>query len=588
MVTTGLSGQLPQLSGSGDSKGVGYTIEAFLAVLTLAIFTFGSLQSPPTQNWNRFQGKIAAKDVGYVLQSTGNMEGFLERGETGSMRTVASTLIQNRMKVSGTVANLPIGKKRTAFHVLIDRIHDFNPQSASSLGDECESRGDLEEIESQYDILRTQNERHGVYLYLADSDPEVPGGFNSEKDYDSLWVDNKTRCQFSASEGPYYQEQFFMWGNKSDGIPDLHYDFKNISDNGDKLLVYEAEQPVRFKKMLKKDVNGIETRNSVDTFNFSTGNLESYDTLVFRRRGSLNLVNNDADKEKRLMDYLKDDSALFLMNLQKSDLSTGFMARTGLKWKGLGWSEKPSGTSFTDGETSGRVENLFLGQSGNPGSVTMLPGGNITGKIPLVFAEKGEYITDDWNATNMSMDVDNNPPPGVAESECGNYREGRFEFPDDDYKVWSSELGDCTDASEVWGLSIDLDKNGQIEKDEKTFVNGDTLYVDDRIYATKIYPASGDCSTGECAEFIYVGEERIEIINAATSFKDSPIGRFGRADYQDTYSLEERKLLTAVLYWLNGKQNSFGKSSGGISTTSVGGIKNQVYIPYSVSMRWER
>ncbi|MFB6213591.1 MAG: hypothetical protein ABEJ07_03460 [Candidatus Nanohaloarchaea archaeon] len=570
------------------SKGIGYSVEAFVAILTLFVFAIGSLQSPPSHDWSRFQGEVAAKDITYVLQKTGNMDAFLQRGETGSLRTAASTLAQGRLEASGSVQNLPIGEKVVGFHVLQTGIHDIRARTATSLGDRCATSNDLEEINSENDVMRTVSERHGVHLYVADIDPSVPGGFNGEEDYDAVWVDNGTRCQFSAAEGPILEDRFYWWGNRSDAETDLHYDLKDISKDGEKLLVYEAEQPARFRTTIRKNINGIRTDTGVDTFNFSTTDLSDYDTLVFRREASLDLINADSDREQRVMEYLDDGSALFLVDLEESDLSSGFMARTGLRWKDPGWTLRPFGASFSETPRSRRAENLFLGQSGSKNAVDMLPGGNITSGQGLAYARSARLRTDNWNATDMSMTTDSAPPPGVPESGCGNYRQGSFPFPGSTYDGWSSELGDCSDAEEVWALSLDTSGNGRIEQDEKTYANGDTLTVEDRKYTAKIYPASGSCSPGECAEFVYAGSDRIEIVNSRTEFEDTNIERFARAGYETSYSEEDRKLLTSVLYWLNGEQNSFGQVNGRISTTSVGGIKNQVYMPYRIDMRWEQ
>ncbi|MFB6190324.1 MAG: hypothetical protein ABEJ91_02015 [Candidatus Nanohaloarchaea archaeon] len=574
--------------GHERQKGIGYTIEAFIAVLTLFIFAVGSFQAPAGQDWNRFQAEVAARDIGYVLQETGNTEAFLERGETGSFQTAVSALTQDRLTVSGDVINLPIGEKSIGFHVLDRDIHTFNPQTVSSLGDTCAARGDLEEIDHEYEIKRTQDERHGVYLYLADSDPESAGGSTGTMDYDSLWVDNGTRCQFSSAEGPYLQENFFWWGNSSDSEPDLHYDFKNISSDGSKMVAYEAEQPVQFQEQLQQPVNGVDTDVSVNTFNFSSPNIESYDTLVFREHGALAEINASSEKEERLVDYLKEGSALFLVDLTESNLDSGFMSRTGLSWKDLPFTTTPSGASFTDQPQSSRVENLFLGQSGTGTAVDLPPGGKIeSGNMQLVNAMNGRYETDEWNATNMSMDPDPNPPAGVAESSCGNYRHGVFEFPGNDYDAWSSEIGNCADDEHIYALSIDLDDDSTIEENEKTFVNGDELVVNDRKYVARIYPDTlPGCSAGECVEFIYLGTPRVEIVNSRTRFEGTDIGRFARASYESSYSSADRKLLAAVIFWLSDQENSFGVSSSGITTTAVGGIKNGVYMPYRIDLRW--
>lgn len=571
------------LLGSPDGrKGIGYTIEAFVAILTLFVFAVGSIQTTASPDWNGFQAEVSAKDIGYVLHKTGKMERLLERGETGSIQTAASALTSDRLQFSGTVKGLPIGEKRIGFHVLDNKIHDFNPKTASSLGDSCysdKSDNDLEEIDSEEPVKRTQNKKHGVYLYIADTDPDIPGGFNSETDYDSIWVDNSTRCQFSAAEGPFYKDEFLFWGDSSDGTPDMNYDLKNISNNGNKLTVYEAEQPVNFRNTMRENVNGISAETRFDTFNFSTNDLSVYDALIFRRKESLDLIES---RQERVMDYLEDHSVLFLMNLEQNDLDNGFMSKTGMEWRELDWTEKPSGANFSEAHASRKTENLFLGQKGDRQSVSLLPGGNISSGSKLVYPWHGKYNTDQWNATNMSMETVSPMEllEGVPESGCENYRKGNFSFPDDDYFAYSSELGDCSEG--IWGLSIDLDQNGVIDSNEKTYVNGDRMEVGGRSYRVKIH-------SGSEAEFVYAESDKIELVNYKTEFPLQNINQFARAGYRDSYSDEDRKLLVSVLYQLSGTQNNFGPStSSEISTTVVGSVKNKVYMPYRLDMRWRR
>ncbi|MFB6147707.1 MAG: hypothetical protein ABEJ66_02375, partial [Candidatus Nanohaloarchaea archaeon] len=135
-------------------KGVGYTIEAFIAVLVLFIFALGSLGSPAGQNWNRFQSQVAARDISYVMQATGNMESFLERGETGSIQTMASTLSGGRMDVAGDIQGLPIGERKVGFHILNSQVNSTTP-AATVDDDRCYENDDLEEIESGEPVLRT-------------------------------------------------------------------------------------------------------------------------------------------------------------------------------------------------------------------------------------------------------------------------------------------------------------------------------------------------------------------------------------------------------------------------------------------------
>ncbi len=587
----------------GKHKGIGYMIEAIVATLTILIFAVGSVSSPPDHDWNQFQNQIESQDISYVLEQSGHMNNFLQRSETGSIRTAANTLSGN-MEVSGTVQNLPIRRSVIGFHTLQNDIYGFDTVDASAAPDNrCYTSNDLEEIVDNSegnlnDIKRTENERHGVYLYFADTDPRISAGYDGVENYDSVWVDNGTRCQFSASEGPHYIDDFFFWGNTSDAEADDHYDFKNISYDGSSFVVYNATQVVRFRNTMSQPLNGINTDTHFDTFNFSINDLDVYRVLVFRRQQTLNTLDTNPERT-RLLDYLKTGSALFLMDIDQSDITSGFMSETGMEWIDLDWGAPPSRARFSNTRNSEDVETYFLGQNGNDNAVSLDPGGNISSSTgdtklsgeKLAYAGTGRYQTSQWNATNMSMDSTASPLPGSpSPAGCSNYKEGTFSFPAGNYDIVATELGE-TSCSDIWSLSIDLNGNGQIEQPrEGPYVNGELLEVDGRSYSVRIYPlTTPGCSEGECAEFITAGSDRIEIVNHRTKFETQEIEKFARAGYEPVYNTDERKLLASVIYWLAGDETNFGPEEASPTSTSVvGGIKNTIYMPYKVNLRWKQ
>ncbi len=565
-----------------DRKGLGYNIEAFVAVLTLFVFALGSLQSPADVDWTEFQTEVAAKDAGYVLKETGTLDELLERGETGSIQTAASTITGDQLQVSGNVRGLPIGEHRIGFHVNDDGIDDFETEQVSG---SCE--GELEEIEetTDEDVMKTQETEHGVHLYIADADPEVVGDSEPEENrYDSVWVDNGTQCQFAAADGPYYMDEFFWWGDGDEGT---YYDIEHISEDGDYLTLYEADQPVRFKNTAGSSVNNIKTDVRFDTFNFSKPDLSTYDVLVFRREETLELIENNEDKETEVLEFLEDGSVLFLVDLEEDnfgDPGDNFMSRAGLEWLDLDWEGNIEGAGFSDTRDSRDVRNLFEGQ--NPEEdVSLLPGGDISsGDRELVYAGSGFYDTTPWNATNTSAEEieEGDLPEGVPESDCTdenwNYWKAEFIFPDDEYFVYGSRL-ECDDN--IWSMSIDLDKNGQIE-DEQVLLEGDTVDVDGREHHVVSHLSNG-------ADFVYIENQLIELVNHRTEFPDRDIHKFARAGYQEEYEPQDRELLSAVIYWLAMEEKQFGpEQTAATTTTVVGGIKNEVYMPYRVDLRWER
>ncbi len=345
-----------------NRKGIGYTIEAFIAAITLFVFVLGSFSSPPPQSWDTFQDQIAAKDMSHTLKKTGHLEQFLGNGETGSIQTVAETLSKGRIEVSGNVENLPIQESSIGFHVLPGDVYTESLVDVTA-GDSCE--GDLEELESEYTIKRTEDtggsreSYHGIRIYVTDSDPKESAGFNGNIDYDTFWVDNGTDCQFGASEGPFFLDEFFLWGNTTDTEPDNHYDMKAIDPAGGSFTVYPADQPASFRNTLQKPVNGIKSDTEVDTFTFTGTDLSSYDVLVFREDAPApddTLSEIDANLG-RVNEYLQNgNSILLLANLQEPDLTNfNFLDQTGFRWIDLPVLTSTSSNPSTTCPTTGSV-----------------------------------------------------------------------------------------------------------------------------------------------------------------------------------------------------------------------------------------
>jgi len=471
---------------------------------------------------------------------------------------------------------LPLGEKHIGFHVLDSQIEYPAIDTVSNLGDTCHSNGELSEISSEEEILRTENEKYGVHLYIGDNDPDVPGGFDGEENYDAIWVDNGTECLFSPADGPFYKDEFFRWGGASNYGG--YYDFKDISDGNQNLILYDANQTVRFRDTMKQEVNGISTDVRFDTFNFSSQDLAIYDTIVFRERDALTEIETDSDKEDRVIEYLQDGSALFLAQLQDYDFDPGkFMHKTGMDWKDLPEDTSPSGASFSDTKVSKDIENRFLGQNGVPGSVSLQHGGKVRSGREVVHS--GTYDRSNWDAGG-SVTTDSSPPPGI-ESPCDEYYSADDTF-DESGNTYSLHLyqSNCTD--DIWLGAIDLDGDDSIEGKEGSYLNGEVTEIDGARYKVSI-------DGGSSLEFNYEGPEEIEIVNYRTEFRDRNIDQFARADFEDSYSEDDRKLLAAVVYQLSSERNSFGSDdSAPITTTVIGSVDNSVYMPYRLNMRWNR
>lgn len=582
-------------------------IEGFVAALTVFIFAFGQTPADPSQDWATFQNQLTANDLSYTLEKTGDLNTILKKQHTGSLETAVSSMTEEQLEISGTIDNLPlndatIGFTSTNYNGLQER-HTDSIRDVQS-GDQCS--GDLEEIEQQSgtSIKRTEDpgNHDGVVLYFADTDPQVSGGTNSDVDYDTLYVDNQTRCQFSASEGPIYIDEFFQWNTSAPGDYE-HYDFKSIDGGSNQFTYYNATLPLNLRNRMNQPINGIETTQNVDTFNLATTDINTYDLVVIRREEAIEYLNANPDEEQKIKDFLGDKPVLIIANLSKSTTENGFISDTGLKWIDLSYSSQPDNYQFSYSSISRKVETYFQGSNGDILTLDLPPGGKVsssnrdalTQEEPLLYARDGDYVTNPWNATNYSMEqVDPDIINGKPESACYNsgpssaLTQGTFSFPDNnsdsdvDYDVINVQMGKTSsDCDVVRALSIDLDDDGVYTEDgEGPFFAGEKIVIESKTYTV-------DAGASDSAEFVFTGNSNPEIVNYRSSFKDFQGDQLARVAYMDSYPDNSMKLVSSTVYWLLGDTTEFGQEEdSSISTTVLGSINQNTYMPYKVSLRW--
>lgn len=579
-------------------KGVGYMIEAFMASLTLFVFAASTLSSPAATDWTGYQSEVTGRDIGHALKKSGHLESFASRGETGSIRTASRVLSGGKMTVSGSVEGLPTEEKKFGYHVPPEGIH-LN-RTVEVDGSRCD--GDLEEIDSEYPVRRTRDvpgsleNRHEARLYIADIDPSIPDGFNSEEDYDSIWVDNGTLCQFSASEGPYAEEEFFFW-NGSASSPSKHYDLKKISDDGTTFSLFEADKAVELKKTMKGGVNGIQTDTSVDTFNFSN-RIEAFDAVIFAGENSFEQVEDG--RSGTVLEYMEEGAVLMLLDLTESGFEdSDLFDATGMEWIDLGTTSTPERPDFTGNQDSQDLEKFFKGQKGEASSVKIPSGARISSGREetindgekLVVASNARYETGMWNASNFSMETvaeDEFKLENLPEKcETSEYRNGSINLVSGARQVVAADIS----CGEIWGVGVDIDQDSRLDDDEKIFLENQSLEIDDRRYRIELYRGSEKpgCETGECVELVYSGSSRVELINYRKFLADRDLKGFARLGYKQDYNEDERKLIASVLYLMTREDSSFGRQQQSDAVTNVvGGVENQVYMPYRVNLRWRQ
>lgn len=598
-------------------KGIGYIIEALAALLVLFIFVIGNNPVEPATDWNDFQDQVMSQDITLVMEKSGDIDDFVRNGETGSTTTLAETLSDGRLSVSGSIENVPITTQVVGFHTLEDDRNNVTLSPVEEVADnQCYQDNDLEEIESEEgEIHRSKNAVDGSYLYVADTDPEISGG-NDEIDYDSVWVDNRTRCQFSASEGPYYIGDFFYWGGE-------HYDFNQVYNGSSpkQLELFLSSQIQELRPELRSRMNGIETGTVVDTVAVERENLQAYDILVFRERQSLNDIE---ENRERIEEFMSDGSVLLMMELRREDFyedlggtsapEENFITGTGLRWVNLEYAAKPSdpaGGNFNPNRQSGELETYFRGMEGDASQLNLRPSGNVTSSnsqnlkssAALLSTGTGAYDRTEWNATNYEMnEVDPDSVEGEPKSECvgdtssSALTQGEFDFHDyqsdsfvpyDVINIQLSDDPDTCDEDYVRAVEIDKDEDGDYdESDEGPFLDGEQVRVENKTFTVN-FPTQDALETGDTVEFVYNGESDIESINYRTSFEEFEGERLARMEYKSNYGLEEKKMIAAVTHWLSEDNARFGdQRDAEISTEIVGGVKENTFIPYRVSLRW--
>lgn len=581
-----------------DRKGAGYALEAIVAIATVIIFVLGGLSVPSNQDWEGFRSQVSAEDLTYSLQESGYLNHALSEGEVGSVQTAVSTITERDIEVSGLVSNLPIAENSIAFYT---RPTDRYTQNLEPVDGGCE--GDLEEISSRSEepVLRTDGTgRSGVHsgevLYVADLDPAQVGG-NNKQDYDSLWVDNGTTCQFSSSEGPYFLDNIFLW-------EDEYYDLESIDGSSEEMRLFKATQPVRFRNSLREPVNGVNTFVNIDAVNFTELDQNTYNTAVLRSESAVQQV--DSGNKDLVENFMEEGSLLILANLTSTSFdSNDFLSRSGFKYVNSSYSDSYAGEETTGRFPSNRnaqdVQTYFAGLEGVESDLSVIPPKAISNtrstiqSSPAILRSPTEtYNFSVWNRTDGSLeDADPSNFPGAPESECystggDSFTRGELEFPDEQtYSFINAELGTSTsfcNNNNERGVKVDVDQDGSYE-DESTLLNDQVFEVANRRYALKVmYNSDPAREVG----FTFVGNREVELIARRNSFPAYDGNKIAVSGYENFYEDQDRRLLASVIHWLRGDDVRFTglTEPEDISTSTYSGIENETYLPYELNLRW--
>lgn len=567
-------------------RGAGYSIEAILASLILFLFAMNAIQVQSYEGWTDFQREIAAKDISYTLKETGDIETFLQNADTGALRTTASSLSDVDASLSGSVENLPIRELQLGFHNMPEDIH-WNNTVPVDEDDYC--HGDLGVIEdsSESEIRRTANgtdsleEKFGARLYFADSDPSIPGGFDGDVNYDSIYIDNGTECIFRNEDGPYYMDDIFYWGDEENDRPGTFFEFKDYDNEDDRVNLFEADRAVRFRGTLDTPINGINTDTSVGTFNFTSGGLDDMDVVIFSGNESLDRIEAFEGDFKR---YMESGSAFFLMNMTEEDVEKDVIQDIGFQWLDMPYDEQSEyRAAFSNYPVSEKIKTYFDGYGADQEQVSLHPGGKVisgqgetfTSGNDILFARNARYDTTGLNAE--IGDFETWTEINVAD-DCKDTQTS-FSFMDEDRTVQNIDLAKASsNCDEIRALRIEQD--GELTD---PVLENEVVEIGGVRYTPEI-------ESNESARLVFAGSNNIELINHRRVFDDMEGERVARAGLKEEYSEVERQLLVSTIYWLRGDTVHFDGGTGttSLSTNVYGAVNEEVYMPYRLTMRWGR
>lgn len=586
-------------------KGQMHVMDAVAAVLVLLLFGITSFNTNVSTDWGEYENQIAANDLSYTLKQTGHAENFVAGGNTGSLKTAVDTVSIRSLDVAGQIngvpPNLDIG-----YYSLPSSLDSASVSRISS-GDTCYSEVQNQlSVLSSAPILRTdsgglQSQNDGITIYIGDY--RDGQSVASQLNYDALWVDKGTQCDFTDVNDPVRPDGIFEWGTGS------HYEFRdlevNVSSWGGELELTEADQMKRFQTTMEKDVNEVNNHVKLNSFTFSE-DLESLDMLIFPERASIQRIENQG-MENKVETLASEKPVLFLADLDQSTVEGGIMETLGFQWKGLSYTSDTDANcpvngnsidncgslevSFSDTENSDTVHQMAMGQDSDFSSISLYPQGSLVveDKGAISF-EKTMYL-ENYGYSEISEDrinkgLSTTTASGSPSTSCDDATEGTFSFPDssgtlESLDVINTQLGNSPSycSQNIRALYIDRNDDGDYDDDnEGPFQDGDRVTVKGLTYTVEIYPDSETgCSYNDCAGFLLQDNAQVSVFNYNSN------NGVGRTGYESSYSSTDRKVLAGFIYMMVGSTEIPSDSQGDILTNLYGSTDQEAY---QMNLRW--
>ncbi|MFQ3308204.1 MAG: hypothetical protein ACI977_000432 [Candidatus Nanohaloarchaea archaeon] len=574
-------------------KGLSYSLEVIISAIIILSFTYGIFEIPQGNDWNQHRSEIEAQDLTQTLHKTGLATSLVSRGETGSLQTAITTISDRDRTISGSITNIPIGEVEVGYHTVDEDQYTVNLEDVQGSGDMCQ--GDLQDdIDTQKDIKRTQqlgtsDENYDVRLYIADTGSQ----FDESVDYNTVWVDNGTECQFTASDGPFFLEDNFKWGDSNNSAPSDHFQIKSIE--GNQLTIYKTTIPTQIHKQMNEPVNSLRPEVEMDAIDIRDEEL-TQDIMVFRKTEAL----DDIDTERtKVEDYMQDYPVLMMMDINQADFSNSdFMQNTNFHWVDAGFSGgyggNPTSIEFTNSDISRNIETFFEGMNGDSASAALPPAGPIVSNNSDTLTQENPALQGGatLNTAAWSDRVDNmatTPYDGEPSPDCGTRYEGTVNLPGGNYPILNTELVGSEGSCPTDGWAVNFDFQGSADTGRGPFLQGEETIIDRRGYTILTNSDDSGCDLGECVEFNFSGNSNVEVINYGESFQGFDGERLALTGRKTSYNEEEFKLLSSTIFSLYDSEVTFGtQQSSSISTDIVSGVDNTTYMPYQLRLRWSR
>lgn len=596
-----------------ERKGVGYLVEGFASVLIILVFVFSTFFSmtAETEDWTGYRTEISASDLENSALEAGQLSNFIVTGSAPRLSEYYSDISGNELEASTTFSSTSGQLVSVGVYVPSSGRETLTMQEVKSPADRCNNELDeLRHESSSGNILRSKGgggsieDEVGARLYLVDADPRNGSGFNGEVDYDSVYVDNGTKCVFGPSEGPHRMDKMFMWGDHANNGNESYFEVQSVENPSGKPTLYRMDLPAQIREAVQR----AEFRRSTVVFDGVNMTQDwDHDMLFFHGDQTLPVLESN---EAKVDFFLREGSVILASEIDYSEFSTNtFLNDTGMNWVNL--SAPSTGEAGFTSDVRSQEMSAYFNSIGcySCRTVTLEDESKITASDSQYIAPDSQvlrssssYNTNQWDASDTLSDDNPNVnlnavPNSVCSSDGGPHWNGTVSLPNTtryyDHRVVVTQLGQVSSycSREDYALNLDYDADGNLDgsndRESNEILNNSLITVHKRFYRVRIYKLSSDDIK---LDLKYAGGDSVSFVNYVESFEDQDIESFSRMpDLMDSGSLggrdEEETVLAGALILMASDAGEAEVSNPSINTRTSGLTEG---VPFSIRTRWSR